>query len=291
MTTVADALRQAEQALAAAGVPDAGWDAELLLRHALGWSRAALVANATAPLPDQARQRLLELVTARASRRPLQHLTGRQAFWRYEFVVTPDTLIPRPETEALVEATLARLRGRERPVIVDVGTGTGCVALSLALELPDAEVHATDLSAPALAVAAENARRLGCAERVALHQGDLLDPVAALSGRIDVVVSNPPYVDRREAASLPPEVREHEPSLALFAPGDGCSIYRRLAPQAYTALAPRGALVVEIGFGMEPEVRHILSAAGFTIERVVADLQSIPRAVVALRDPLAGPSR
>jgi release factor glutamine methyltransferase len=285
MTTAAQALRQAERALAAAGVPDPGWDAELLLRHALGWSRAELLANAAAPLPADAERSLVELVAERASRRPLQHLIGVQAFWRHEFVVTPDTLIPRPETEILVEATLVLLRGRQRPVVVDVGTGSGCVALSLALEMPDSQVYATDISAAALAVAAENARRLGCADRVELHCGDLLDPVTALSGRIDVIASNPPYVDPSEAASLPPEVREHEPALALFPPDDAYSIYRTLAPQAFAALAPGGALVVEIGLGMAPEVRRILSRAGFIVERVVADLQSIPRTVVALRPP------
>lgn len=284
MTTVAEALRQAEQALSAAGVADAGWDAELLLRHALGWSRATLLVNASTRLPPHAEERLSHLVAARASRRPLQHLIGTQAFWRREFLVTHDTLIPRPETEALVEATLDLVRGRPRPVIVDVGTGTGCVALSLALDAPGAEVHATDISAPALAVAAANARRLGCADRVQFHRGDLLDPVAGLAGRIDVVVSNPPYVDPREAATLAPEVREHEPSLAVFAPGDAFSVYRRLAPQARAALAPGGAAVVEIGFGMEAEVERILSTAGFRVERVVADLQAIPRVLVAIRD-------
>jgi release factor glutamine methyltransferase len=289
MTTLADALQRAERALAAAGVPNAVWDAELLVRHVLGCDRASLLANPKRPLSNEESQRLDALVSARGSRRPLQHLTGVQAFWRHEFRVTPDVLIPRPESELLVEATLALVRDCRRPLIVDVGTGSGCLALSIATERPDAELHATDVSPAALDVARENARRLGCAERVTFHQGDLLAPVARLAGRIDVVLSNPPYVDPRDAASLPPEVRDYEPATALFPEGDACSVYRDLAPQAYAALRKDGAFVVEIGLGMETGVRGILSRAGFRVERVLADMQSIPRALVAVRDSPQSP--
>jgi release factor glutamine methyltransferase len=223
------------------------------------------------------------LVEERARRRPLQHLTGTQAFWRHEFQVTSDVLIPRPETELLVEAGLEVLRDVPQPTVVDVGTGSGCIALSLAAERLDAVVHAVDVSAPALAVARENVRRLGLEGRVSLHRGDLLDPVASLTGAVSLVVSNPPYVDVSEADSLAPEVREHEPTLALFAPGDRYSVYRRLAPAARAVLRPGGHLLLEVGLGMADEVCRICEASGLQVTQVLDDLQRIPRAIVAQR--------
>ncbi len=222
-----------------------------------------------------------DLVRERARRRPLQHLTGIQAFWRHEFLVTSDVLIPRPETELLVEAGLELLRGLSGPVVVDVGTGSGCIALSLAAERPDAVVHAVDLSTAALVVARENARRLGLLDRVVFHEGDLLEPVPSLAGTVSLVVSNPPYVDAGEASSLAPEVRDHEPAGALFPPGDRYSIYRRLAPAAAAALAPAGSLILEVGLGMADEVSRICESAGLAVGRVLPDLQGIPRVVVA----------
>jgi release factor glutamine methyltransferase len=228
------------------------------------------------------------LTEERARRRPLQHLTGTQAFWRHEFLVSPDVLIPRPETELLVEAALEDLRDTPGPTVVDVGTGSGCLALSLAAERPDAAVHAIDVSEAALAVARENARRLGLESRVTFHLGDLLGSVRSLRGRIQLVVSNPPYVDPSEAASLAPEVRDHEPTLALFPPGDRYSVYRRLAPAAAAALGHDGALMLEVGLGMAEEVRRICEASGLAVQQVKNDLQGIPRAIVARR--MAGPT-
>jgi release factor glutamine methyltransferase len=284
MTTLADALQRTENALAAAGVPNADWDAELLVRHALGCDRAGLLANPGRRLSTAEDERLAALVSARAGRRPLQHLTGLQSFWRHDFVVGPDVLIPRPETELLVEATLAFVRDHPRPVVVDVGTGSGCLALSIAIERPDGELHATDVSPAALDVARENACRLGCLDRVAFHLGDLLEPVRELASRVDVVVSNPPYVDPADRDELPPEVREHEPAVALFPPGDAYSIYPRLASQAARLLRSGGALVVEIGAGMESGVRRAVTGAGLRVQRVIPDLQSIPRVVVAVAE-------
>jgi release factor glutamine methyltransferase len=167
--------------------------------------------------------------------------------------------------------------------VVDVGTGSGCIALSLAFELREAVVHAIDVSAEALAVAQENARRLGLTDRVHFHQGDLLEPVGPLRGSIDLVVSNPPYVDASEAASLSPEVRDHEPALALFAPDDRYSVYRRLAPEAGASLGRGGFLILEVGIGMAEEVCRICESAGLGVTRVLEDLQGIRRAVVAER--------
>jgi release factor glutamine methyltransferase len=222
-------------------------------------------------------------VEERARRRPLQHLTGCQWFWKHEFTVTADVLVPRPETELLVEAGLALLRDVESPRIVDVGTGSGCIALSLAAERPDAEVHATDISGPALAVARENALRLGLEARVTFHLGDLLEPMTHLAGEVDLVVSNPPYVDSMELAGLAPEVREHDPKEALVPPGDRASVYRRLGPEAAELLRPGRWLGVEIGQGMSDEVSQALRPAGLRVERVVPDLAGIPRALIAVR--------
>jgi len=277
--TVSDALGLAGARLAAAGVPDPDLDSDLLLRHALGWNRTRLLTDARSSLDPAAEARFLSLVAERARRRPLQHLVGSQAFWRYDFLVTPDVLIPRPETELLVEACLEELRGRVGPRLVDVGTGSGCIALSLALERPDAEVHAIDLAPAALDVARENARRLGVPERVAFHIGDLLQPV---DGGFDLVASNPPYIDASEIEGLEPEVRDYEPRLALVPPqGDRHALYRRLVPEAARALNPGGSLVLELGRAMETQVGHLCDAAGLRVHRVVADLQGIPRTLVA----------
>lgn len=248
----------------------------------LGWDRATLAISAYAPASPEAIARLDTLVAERAARRPLQHLTGVQAFWRHEFRVTPDVLIPRPETELLVEAALARLRPLAGAAIADIGTGSGCIALSLAAELPTAEIHATDLSAAALDVARDNAARLQLSGRVRFHQGDLLAPVA--ERRFDLIASNPPYVDRALAATLAPEVRDHEPALALFPPSDDAyAVYRRLIPAAHALLKPGGFLLLEVGQGMADSVAQLAREAGFAIDAVLPDLQSIPRAVVARR--------
>jgi len=279
--TVDEALRKGALRLAEAGVPDAAWQSELLLRHVVGWDRSSLLARGAESLSGEAMARFDELVAERARRRPLQHLTGRQAFWRHEFLVTPDVLIPRPETELLVEAALELLRGLPSPTIVDVGTGSGCVALSLAAERPDAAVHAVDVSPGALAVAAENARQLGLGERLRLHEGDLLGPVAFLARRLDLVVSNPPYVDPAEIESLPPEVRDHEPRRALLAPDAPYGIYRRLAADAARLLRQGGHVAVEVGKGMAAEVAAAFGAAGFEATEIRRDLQGIERVVIA----------
>ncbi len=277
--SVAELLESATRRLARVGIESAGPDAELLLRHVLGWDRAHVVSRAREAVPAEGVARFEALVGEREKRRPLQHLTGTQAFWRHEFVVTPDVLIPRPETELIVEEALRRLRDAARPIIVDVGTGSGCIALALAAELPHAEVLATEVSSAALAVARENARRLGLEARVSFHEGDLLAPVSEPEGRFDLVACNPPYVDPSEA--LAPEVRDHDPAIALFPSGDTLSLYRRLASQARRALKPDGLLIVEIGAGMSARVAVLLSGAGFAVDDVARDLQGIPRTVVA----------
>jgi release factor glutamine methyltransferase len=273
-------LAESAAALGQAGIESPEWDAERLVRHALGWDRARLLARESEAVDPEVVSRVRSLVGERARRVPLQHLVGSQPFWRSEFVVGPAVLVPRPETELLVETALELLRGTERPLVVDVGTGSGCIALSLALERPDAVVHATELSLPALEVARENERRLAPG-RVAFHLGDLLEPVASLAGRFDLVVSNPPYVDPASRASLPPEVRDHDPAVALFPRGSAVSLYRRLAPAAARALRPTGALAVEISPGLATAVGDLLADAGFAPPTVLPDLAGRPRVVHA----------
>jgi release factor glutamine methyltransferase len=282
---VAEALREAAAALGAAGVAAPEADSELLLRHVLDWDRAALLTRGTEFIDDGAARRFSALVSERGRRVPLQYLLGSVEFWRREFKVSPAALIPRPETEVLVEAALRRISGIASPLVVDVGTGTGCIALSLAGDRGDAVVHAVELSREALVLARENANRLGLAERVRFHEGDLLDPVAGLAGRVDLVCSNPPYLDAAELPGLAPEVRDNEPRTALLPPdGDRYSIYRRLAPAAARLLRSGGSLLLEIGLGMERSVREICEGAGLLARETLPDLQSIPRVVVAARE-------
>jgi release factor glutamine methyltransferase len=288
--TVGDALRIALQRLAKAGVPEPSLDAELLLRHVLQWDRAAVLTREAQELTTDQEARFFSLVAERESRRPLQHLAGTQAFYGRDFLVTPDVLIPRPETEVLVETALEFLSDQAAPVIVDVGTGTGCIALTLAAEIPSADVHAVDISNAALDVARTNARRLGLEGRVTFHQGDLLAPVADLAGSVHLVVSNPPYVHPSDIPGLAPEVRDHEPRQALVPVPDAAGLYRRLAAGAYPLLRPGGALLVEIGWGQADEVTAITEAEGLRVERLIPDLQGIPRVVVARRPAGHNPS-
>jgi release factor glutamine methyltransferase len=278
---VSSLIARAASRLAAAGVSSPDLDAERLLRHVTGWDRARVLAFPEEPVLPEHALRFEALVAERAKRVPLQHLVGTHAFWRHEFRVTQDVLIPRPETEILVEEALRRLKSLEAPRVVDVGTGSGAIALSLAAELPAAEVIATDLSPRALEVARENARRLGLDGRVSFLEGDLLAPVAGR--RFDAVASNPPYVDAKEREALEPEVRDHDPALALFAPGDALSVYRRLAPQAREALVPGGLLLLEVGAGQAAPVSGLLRAEGLAVEAVVRDLAGIERTLVARR--------
>jgi release factor glutamine methyltransferase len=279
--TVREAIARGARLLDEAGVPNPAWDAELLLRHVLGWSRADVVADEGESLDPSQVERLEGLLRMRAGRRPLQYLTGTQAFWRHDLVVTPDVLIPRPETELLVE-TVLQLHAREAaPLIMDVGTGSGCIALALAAELPRARILATDVSAAAVAVADANLRRYGLRHRVTLVVADLLGPFRRLERRVDVIACNPPYVAREGAAVLMPEVRDHEPSLALFPPGPADSIYRRLIGEASLLLAPQGAVVVELGLGLEGPVRAICEENGLVVTDVRLDLQGWARTLTA----------
>jgi len=208
-----------------------------------------------------------------------------QEFWSLPFHVSPMVLIPRPESEVVVE-TVLRLAGRPDPLVVDVGTGSGCLAVALAHALPGALVHATDASEEALAVARLNAASNDVSGRIAFYHGDLLAPLASrgLEGRVDVLVSNPPYIREADLADLPPEVREHEPRAALVGGPDGLAVHRRLAREAPPFLGTGGLLVVEMGAGQDGELRVLYGpAAGLQVVEVAPDLAGIPRALAARR--------
>jgi release factor glutamine methyltransferase len=281
--TVNQALDLAVSRLRAGGVGHPPLDAAILLRHVLGWDRAAILTRGRDRLSPGDAARFLSLVTARAGRRPLQHLTGTQAFWRHEFLVGPAVLIPRPETEVLVEASLGLIETMTAPRVIDVGTGSGCIALSLAAERPDANVVATDVSADALAIARENASRLDVAGRVRFVCGDLLDAFRSRSGAppFDLVLSNPPYVHDSEWRDLAPEVRDHDPRSALVPPDGVEALYGRLLAGAARVLRPGGTVAVEVGAGQFAAVLAQATAAGFHDARALRDLQQIPRVIVA----------
>jgi len=283
--TVTHALDLATSRLRAGGVSHPPLDAELLLRHVLGWDRASILTRSGDALSPGDEARFFYLVAARARRRPLQHLIGTQAFWHHEFVVGPAVLIPRPETEVLVEASLGLLKAMTAPRVIDVGTGSGCIVLSLAAERPDATMVATDLSAAALAIARENASRLDLAGRVRFVRGDLLDAFRSGPGAppFDLVVSNPPYVDDAEWRDLAPEVRDHDPRSALVPPDGVAALYGRLLAGAARVLRPGGTVAVEVGAGQSAAVAAQAAGAGFESARTLRDLQDIPRVVVARR--------
>ena len=275
--------------------------AELLLLHVLGRDRAWIYAHPEQSVASADEQRFFSLIARRAAGEPTQHLTGKQEFWGLEFEVTPDVLIPRPETEHVIEVALDRLALREiragrQPKsdgagwrIADIGTGSGCIAIALAKELPAAIIDATDISLAALEVARRNARRQGFPE-IAFLESNLLDVFswAVLEPgkepiRLDLVVSNPPYIARNEASALPREVRDHEPEVALYGGEEGYELYARLIAQAATHLQPGGILVLELGYNSLPAVQPLLDSAHWTNVGVTPDLAGIPRVIAAER--------
>lgn len=286
---VRGALGAAIARLEADGVPSARLAAELLLLHVLARDRAFLYAHPEAVLDVDQAALFARLIEQRTSGTPVQYLTGRQEFWGLEFEVNPSVLIPRPETEHVVEVALARLGARrgDRLSVADVGTGSGCLAVALAHELPNAQIFATDISPAALEVAARNAAQHGVASRVEFCQtnllgGDLADSRRA-EPRFDLIVSNPPYIGLAEAASLPREVREHEPHAALFGGQEGAEIYAPLIAQAAARLRDGGWLVVELGHQSAPRVAPLVETVAWSHVAIEPDLAGIERVLSARR--------
>jgi len=285
----------------------------LLLMHALGRDRAWLYAHPEEVIPGNNAHRFISFILRRAEGEPTQYITGKQEFWGLEFEVTPDVIIPRPETEHVIEVALDRLAvreiraGRKQTLtghglqIIDVGTGSGCIAVALAKELPGARITATDISAAALGVARRNAGRHAFSDSIQFIEADLLDylagrarhavpllgrtstPDVAHSRPFDLIVSNPPYVGRNEKETLMREVRDHEPELALYGGEEGYELYADLIAQAAQYLEPGGILVLELGHGSLPAVQPLLDLPNWTNVGVTKDLAGIDRVIAAER--------
>lgn len=301
------ALKQGIAELRDAQVPSYTLAAELLLLHVLGRDRTWIYSHPEQEIIDTAAERYSALVRRRAGGEPTQHLTGKQEFWGLEFEVTPDVLIPRPETEHVIEVALDRLAVRELRAgrrqktdgaglqIADIGTGSGCIAIALAKELPVAAFVATDISEAALAVARRNAMRHNVANRIHFVVSNLLNdlPVSPHTTGLprasrgdssllfDLIVSNPPYVGRREGSTLMREVREHEPEIALYGGEEGYELYSDLIAQAAAHLKPGGILVLELGHNSLPAVQPLLDESTWAKVGVTNDLAEIPRVLAA----------
>ena len=274
------ALASAVDRLEAAEVGSPRMNAEVLLMFVLGVNRAYLYAHPERELTPEEEIRYDEVLAQRATGMPSQYVTGHQEFWGLDFVVSPAVLIPRPETEHLVETVLELAREVPRPKIVDVGTGSGCIALALAHELKQAEIYGVDVSAGALEIAQANAARLQLDGRVRFRQSDGLKTLSEIHN-FDFVVSNPPYVGFGESDKVQKSVRDFEPRMAVFAGEQGLDVIGPLVEQAHDALKPGGWLAVEIGYSMRDAVVGLLDPTLWDEIRVVPDLQGIPRVVSA----------
>ena len=273
--SVLELLRWTTDYFKRVGIDSARLDAEVLLAHVLEMDRLRLYIDYEKPVQAEERDRLRALVRRRATDRvPVSLLLGKREFWSLEFRVTSDVLTPRPETETLVEAGLSKIPDPQSVArILDVGTGSGAIALSLASERPRAVITATDLSQPALKIAAENADHLQMGGRLRLLAGDLFEPVAC--ERFDLIVSNPPYLARDDAGSLPPELA-HEPEMALFAGGDGLDVIRSLVAQAGDHLSPGGWLFIELSPDQVERVEQLRMQAGLDVESLAEVDDELP---------------
>jgi release factor glutamine methyltransferase len=280
-----ESLQSAIARLTSDLVPSPRLNAELLLMFTLNCDRAHLYAHPERELTKEEQSRYDETLTQRTKGVPAQYITGHQEFWGLDLIVSPAVLIPRPETEHLIETVLPLARALKRPVskhlkIADVGTGSGAIALALAKELPNAEIHATDISPSALEIAEANAARLQLERRLIFHDTDLLNGLEAAA--FDFVVSNPPYVGESEEDQVQLEVRKFEPRTAVFAGPTGLEVIEKLIPAAHTVLRPGGYLIMEISGTIADRVRALLRA--WEDITLTNDLQGIPR-VASARKP------
>lgn len=284
--TVRQRIVAARARLTGAGVDhnEAVLDANLLARKVLGWSRAELLMRQDEPGPEGFEQQFNALVERRARREPAAYICGRQEFWSYDFEVTPDVLIPRPETELIVEELLSLLPVDAPALprrVADIGTGSGCIAVSVAAERPHLHVVATDISRPALDVARRNAQRIGVAPRIEFVECAYL---AGTGGSFDFILANPPYISESEYEELAPEVREYEPATALMAGEDGLRDIRQIVDVASERLKPAGTLFMEIGHTQGDALGELIAQfPSLTLSRISTDLQRIPRVAVIER--------
>lgn len=277
--TLRKVVRWSEGDFASRGIPSARLDAELLCAHALGIDRVRLYMDLDRPLLPTELAAVRELVQRRRKREPVAYILGRREFWGRPFEVGPAVLVPRPETESLIEHALTLL-GKDRDAcVLDLCSGSGCIAITLALERPLARVVATDVSGAALDVARRNVEKLGVATRVELREGDLFEAVRT-DELFDVVTANPPYLSAEELSECAPDVREHEPRIALVAGPAGDELLARIATGVIAHLSPGGHLLSEIGSGQAARARALFEAAGLRDVRVVPDLGGLDRVVV-----------
>lgn len=278
--TVRDLITWTAKHFAAKGIDDPAKEARLLLAHALGCRPIDVLTRYDDPPTDAERQRFRELVKRRADGCPVAYLIGSKDFYLLTFEVTPEVLIPRPDTETLVQSGLDFLKGKPTPTVLDLGTGSGCVAVSIAHKATAARVTAVDVSAAAAAVATRNAEKHAVGDRVTVLVGDLFAPIPA-DTRFDLVVSNPPYIAASEIDTLDAGVRQFEPRLALDGGADGLDFYRRLAAEAAGWLKPGGHLMTEVGWTQDAAVREMFTTAGWDTLPSVKDLAGRWRVVRA----------
>ncbi len=283
-TSIAEAVLHGANKLRKAGVPEERREAGSLLMHVLDRDRTYILGHAEDLLTDEQVEEFSESLEARAQGKPLQYITGRQEFFGIEFEVNPDVLIPRPETELLVEAALSIVSQNETPFICDVGTGSGCIAITLLHKLPRARGIALDISAAALAVAERNANRHGVQERLSFVTSDCFAGLGPAFGQtFDLIVSNPPYVAERAVAGLQREVRDFEPRVALTAGEDGLSVIRRLLVESGDYLKSGGCLIFEMGFDQHDAVKELIDENVWKLLEIYDDLQGIPRTVALMK--------
>lgn len=296
-----EVLKEGIACLESASVPSSPLAAELLLIHLLGRDRTWLYTHPEAPLDSTTLDKYFALVARRAAGEPTQYIIGKQEFWGLEFEVTPAVLIPRPETEHIIEVAVERMgaaRRNDELRIADVGTGSGCVAVALAKEFPRSQITATDISPAAIEVAKRNAIRHNAQEQIKFIEANILEPKSSFpesshsppatslhSHRLfDLIASNPPYIANSEAAMLQREVREHEPQIALFAGPTGLEIYARLIEQAESQLGPKGLLILELGYDAAEYVRKMIDARGAWRDVAITnDLAGIPRVLASFK--------
>jgi release factor glutamine methyltransferase len=278
---IAEAVEECARELAESDVPNARQDAFQLVAFVTGSDKTFLVAHPETELTQEQRTELSRLTVRRATREPLQYILGRQEFYRLSFEVTADVLIPRPETEILVERAIQFLSTRSSPRFCEIGAGSGCISISVLHELHASSAVACDISGKALDVARRNAERNGVAGRIKLILSDAFSSVP--QERFDAVLSNPPYVPEVDYATLQPEVREHEPRIALTSGADGLNIIRRLVDEAPSYLKIGGMLLFEMGFNQSEKVNEILDPSVWTDIEFLPDLQGIPRILSAVK--------